>query len=163
MAKATITEWESQINGKDYKISYERIKGKHVVTVNGEPTTVKCGFMSAMIGFDEKFMIDGNEARLVIARNKPDIVVNGVFLQSGKEYIHRPAWAMGFALACVLIPIVSLGGALPILFGIGGATLCINVSRSSMSTLARVISCTFITLAAWILWFVMIVGFSMLQ
>jgi|AKZA01.1.fsa_nt_gi hypothetical protein len=157
-----ITEWESEIDGKYYKISHQKIKSKHVITVNESSVEIKDSFMNTIIGFDEKFTLDGMEARLVIENNKPDVVVNGVFLQSGKKYIQRPAWSLIFAVICMLIPIVSLGGALPFLLGGAGATLCVNVSKTSWSLAARVISCILFTLVAWLLWFYLMVGFSML-
>ena len=161
MGKAT--QWESQIDGKSYAFTHEKIKGKHIITANGAQSEIKGGFMSTMLGFDEGFTLDGREARLVIERNKPDVVVGGVYLQSGKQYVKRPAWVLAFAIICILIPIVSLGGALPALLGFAGAAICVSVSKSSLPAAARVALCVVITLLAWILWFVLLVGVSMLQ
>ena len=155
-----ITKWESQIDGTNYTFLHEKVKGIHILTVNGVKTDIKGGFMSMMLGFDEKFMLDGREARLVIEKNKPDVIIDGVYLQSGKQYVQRPAWVTVFAIICVLIPIVSLGGALPAILGFAGAALCVSVSKTSLPAALRLILCTVITLLAWIVWFLLIVGIS---
>jgi len=157
------TQWESKIDGKSYAFSHEKVKGRHILTANGLQTEIKGGFISALLGFDEKFTFEGREARLVIEKNKPDVIIDGVYLQSGKNYIKRPAWVLVFAIICILIPIVSLGGALPFVIGFLGATLCVSVSKSSLPTAARVILCLVITVIAWLLWFLLIIGISMLQ
>lgn len=62
-----------------------------------------------------------------------------------------PAWAYLFAGACGLIPIVALGGMIPIAIGLGGAGSCVSVARvSSMPVIARVLICLLITGACWI-------------
>jgi len=158
-----ITQWESQIDGRSYSFSHEKIKGKHVLTINGIPTEVKGSFMSSILGFDEGIVIDGKEARLVFEKNKPDVVVNNTYLQSGKVYVKRPAWVLAFAIACVLIPIVSLGGALPAVIGFGGVALCVSVSKSTWSTGIRVALCALITLLAWFAVFLLAIGVSMFR
>jgi len=160
--KRKITQWECQIDGRGYAFSHEKVKGKHVLTSNGVPIEIKGGFLSMILGFDETFMLDGKETRLVIEKNVPDVVADGVYTQSGKVYTQRPGWVLVFAILCLLIPIVSLGGAIPAVLGILGIAFCVSVSKSSMSVSARVIVCILITLAAWVLWFLLMVGISML-
>lgn len=154
--------WTSTINGVNYEFSYERVKGKHILTINGVPQVLKMGFMSAILGFDEAFDLNGLQARLVITKNQPDIVVNDTYLQSGKRYSPRPKWVLAFVILCVAIPIVSLGGAIPVLLGLVGAALCATISRSSVSTLIKVLLCIVTTLVAWVLWFLLLVGLSMI-
>ena len=146
--------WESIINQKNYTFSYQKIKGKHTLTVNGVSQTLKCGFMSALFGFDEEFNLDGTNARLVIEKKIPDIVVDDVYVQSGKKYIKRPKWVIVFVIICLLVPVVTIGGAIPALIGFGGAALCVSVSKSALSTAIRVVLCSFISLAAWILFLI---------
>jgi len=149
-------EWESTISGGRYTFSYEKIKRKHTLTVNGVPHVIKVGFLSAMLGIDEKFDLNGREARFVMVRGKPDVVVDDVHLQSGKPYVKRPTWAIVFAFICLAIPVVSLGGALPILLGLGGASLCIMVAKSTLPLAVRVMLAVIITIAAWVLLFVLL-------
>jgi len=152
--------WESVIYDKHYTFSYQK-KGR-VFTVNGFPQTLKTDFWSSLSGFDAGFVLDGIDARLVIEKNVPDVVVNNVFAHSGKKYVKRPAWAIVFAILCIAIPIVSLGGALPALIGFGGAAFCISISKSTLSTAVRVLLCTLLTLGAWLLSIVLIIGFNAL-
>ena len=63
-----------------------------------------------------------------------------------------PAWAWLFAAACALIPILSLGGALPGAIGIGGAGGCIGVARDAGKSVGlRVGICVAITAVCWAL------------
>ena len=68
-----------------------------------------------------------------------------------------PAWAWLFVVACVLIPIVSLGGAIPGAVGAGSAFLCVAVARNpGMSVAARLGACCAITAGAWLLFIVLV-------
>lgn len=148
-----IKEWKSEIEGKIYEFSLEKVKRSQVLTVNGIPIKIKPGFMSMILGFDEKFILDDKEARLVIERNKPDVVIDGFFLESGKKYIEPPIWVMAFVIICNLIVVVNLGGLLPAILGLSGGSLCLKVSRKSFPIVFRVLLCTVITVLAWSLWF----------
>jgi len=67
-----------------------------------------------------------------------------------------PGWAFALALACCMIPVVSLGGCGPIAIGLGGASLCITLSRIRwLPFLIRLPLCLAITGAAWLLFAVM--------
>ena len=87
-----IKEWKSEIEGKIYDFSLEKVKRSQVLTVNGIPIKIKPRFISMILGFDEKFILDDKEARLVIERNNSDVVIDGFFLESGKKYIEPPIW-----------------------------------------------------------------------
>ena len=150
-----LSQWESQIDGSNYSFSYEKVKGKHILTVNGTPMEIKSSFLSMFFGFDEAFMLDGREARLVVIKNTPDIVINETCVQSGKPHRKRPAWVIVFAVLCGLL--VILGGGLGALIGICGAAACIGVSRASLSTIARVLLCTLITIFTWFVWYILVI------
>lgn len=69
-----------------------------------------------------------------------------------------PGWAWVFAVACGIIPVLTLGGAIPGAIGFGGAGGCVSVARDdSRSVGARVGICSAITAGCWIL-FVVFVG-----
>lgn len=157
------TEWQSNINGQIYNFSHSIVLGKHNLTINGVSNTIKGSFFSSILGFDEPINFDGIEARLVVERKKPDIVVNGVYLQSQKPYIPRPKWSIVFVILCILIPIISLGGALPAVIGVVGALACVQISKTSLPVAARIALCILITAAAWVLWFVLIFAVAMAQ
>lgn len=162
MHMAKMTQWESPIYDRYYYFSHEFKKGKHILVANGVTIEMKNKFMNSFLGFDEPIQLDGIEARFVFEKNEPDIAINGVFMRSGKNYVKRPAWVLVFAILCALIPIISLGGAIPVLFGLGGISLCVITSKSSLPSAIRVILCTVITLAAWILTFVIAIGINQL-
>jgi hypothetical protein len=68
-----------------------------------------------------------------------------------------PAWAWLFAVACILIPIVSLGGAIPGAIGAGSAFACVAVARNhQMSTAARIGTCCAIAGGAWIVFIILV-------
>jgi len=67
-----------------------------------------------------------------------------------------PGWAWIFMILCVLIPVVSLGGAIPGVLGVGGAAGCAGLAKSrKMKKSMRVISCIELTVLCWELWFLM--------
>lgn len=61
-----------------------------------------------------------------------------------------PMWAWIFVVACVAIPVVSLGGAIPGALGGGGAFACYTVARRPTGAGTRVAACAGIVLACWL-------------
>src|SRR5262249_39322361 len=69
----------------------------------------------------------------------------GTPLRGGRSG-YTPGWAYLFAGACGLIPIVALGGMIPIAIGLGGAGSCVSVARlSTVPVLVGVLLCLLIT------------------
>jgi hypothetical protein len=63
-----------------------------------------------------------------------------------------PTWAYLFAVACGAIPVIALGGLVPIILGIGGASSCLGVARAqSVPVVLRLFACAAITAGAWFL------------
>jgi hypothetical protein len=61
-----------------------------------------------------------------------------------------PWWAVGFAVACGALPVVTRGGALWGALGFGAASLCLGVARAAARpVLARVALCALITALPW--------------
>jgi hypothetical protein len=72
-----------------------------------------------------------------------------------------PGWAYVFAVACGLIPVVALGGCVPIALGIGGAGGCLQVARSrSLPAVLRVVLCVGITFVCWVMFAMLIVAIA---
>jgi hypothetical protein len=70
-----------------------------------------------------------------------------------------PPWAWLFAVACGIIPVMTLGGAIPGGIGFGGAGGCLAIARDSSRPLpVRVLLCTGITLLCWGLLIVLVGG-----
>jgi hypothetical protein len=64
-----------------------------------------------------------------------------------------------FACACILIPIITLGGAIPGALGAGSAGGCVYVARNpAWSTLTRALICAAITVGAWIIFLAIIIA-----
>jgi len=62
----------------------------------------------------------------------------------------EPMWTYLFVVACGLIPVVMLGGIIPIMVGCGGAGGCLTVGRwGSLPRPLRFVICTLITVACW--------------
>jgi hypothetical protein len=70
-----------------------------------------------------------------------------------------PGWAYVFAGLCGLIPIVALGGCVPVAVGIGGASTCLGLSRlRRLPGAVRVIGCIAITGTAWVVFAAVLVA-----
>ena len=74
-------------------------------------------------------------------------------MDSKKTYVplkSMPWWTWIFMASCIAIPIVSLGGALPVLFALLGTIWCVRVSTSpKMNTIMKVLCCFGISALAW--------------
>ena len=69
---------------------------------------------------------------------------------------NTPRWAWTFMILCVLIPVVSLGGAIPGALGVGGAAGCASLAKSKkMKKSMKVVSCMELTFLCWELWLLM--------
>jgi hypothetical protein len=74
-----------------------------------------------------------------------------------------PAWGWFFAVACGIIPVLTLGGAIPTGVGLGGAQMCLTVARSrSLPGLVQVFLCLTITASCWIIVAATLVGLAIL-
>jgi len=77
-------------------------------------------------------------------------VSTATFVQA-KGGAPAPAWAYIFAAACMGIPLVTLGGAVPMGLGFGGAAGCMSIARNqTMSIGARLGLCALVTVGAWV-------------
>jgi hypothetical protein len=69
---------------------------------------------------------------------------------SGSAADPVPNWSWVFIVACAIIPIISLGGALPALIAVGGVSATLSVARFKRWSVAlRTAACTLIALACW--------------
>jgi hypothetical protein len=70
-----------------------------------------------------------------------------------------PWWGWAFAVGCALIPVLSLGGAIPAGIGFGGAGGCVAVARKAgMSTPVKALICGSILGACWIAFFALVMA-----
>lgn len=74
-----------------------------------------------------------------------------------------PPWAYVFAGLCGVIPVFTLGGALPMAIGFGGAGGCIGVARDDKKPVdLRVGLCLGITVLCWVLVIAIVGGLALL-
>ena len=75
-----------------------------------------------------------------------------------------PRWAWAFVLACLAIPISTLGSLIWLAMGAASAFACTNVARDETRPLkTRLMQCGAITLICWILFLLIVSGVSRLQ
>jgi hypothetical protein len=75
-----------------------------------------------------------------------------------------PRWVWAFAIACGVIPVVTLGGAIPGALGLGSAGVCLAVGRSaSLSTTAKIGTCAAIVIGSWLFLVLLWVGLGMFR
>lgn len=72
-----------------------------------------------------------------------------------------PAWAWIFVAACVAIPVVALGGAIPGALGAGGAGACFQIAKAQkLSAALRAAICVAVTAGCWAVFVLMIASFT---
>lgn len=68
-----------------------------------------------------------------------------------RDAVETPGWAWVFVGACGIIPVLTLGGAVPVMLGFGGASVCLKTARSrGLDGLSKVVVCVAVTAAAWV-------------
>ena len=138
--------WQSVINGKTYTFSYHQKSSEHHLSVNGVTHTARQRLTHMVLDFDEPLRFDGIDARFVIENKTPDVVVDGVYLRSGKTYRPRPIWAPILALICFAVPFIMSGELVSIVLGFAGAVLCIRISKSALPSVLRFLLCALFAL-----------------
>jgi len=161
-----IQEWNVEIEGQQYEIIYKPNiwSGKNNLTVNGEETVLKSKGLQALAGIDAPIDVGGKKLQFVRVGQKADIAMDGTYLDSKKEYkpIGKvPWWGWVFAVLTIAIPIVSGGGAFPAMIGFVAAIGCIRVSvQLQMKTVVKAFICFGITILAWLLLVLVVLGIS---
>ena len=100
-------------------------------------------------------MLEGKRSPLILD-DGPDgsRKLNGVTLSKGidlKElFTQLPGWAWPLVALCLFIPVVTVGGALPVALGIAAALSCATTAKdTTRPPRTRVLLCVGITLFAW--------------
>lgn len=148
-------QWSVNIDGANYQITFtpNQWSGKHKLEVNGKQVELQKSPFQTFTGMDRPLKLGNKECRFVIIGNMVDIAVDGAYIESKKPYVPLksiPWWSWIFVFACIAIPIVALGGALPVVIAMFGAIYCVRVSVSPYTkTSKKVLSCIGITALAW--------------
>ncbi len=72
-------------------------------------------------------------------------------VETGGEALPEvPRWGWGFVLACAIIPVLTVGGLVPVVIGVAGATSCYRISRDgTVPPRGRMLRCAGVTAACW--------------
>jgi len=144
-------EWESEIYGQMYQFSYQKKKGEHILSINGQE--LQPHFSAKAVGdyfgmAAHNFWFYDKNATLIVSFNgQPDIVIDGVRVRTGKRWVKTPGWTWVFI--GLLVPLLFLGGAIGGMIGAVAAGLVVSVSQKAMSTVARVFICIGVLISAW--------------
>lgn len=150
-----MNHWGAEINGIHYDIVFtpHPWSGKHELTINGYPVELQRPTFGSLRGIDQTIMLGGIECHFVLIGNKADFAVGGTYIDSQKPYMplkSTPWWAYIFMVACIALPVSTLGGALPVVLGILGFTGCLRISiNPTRKTAASVFACLGLTLLVW--------------
>lgn len=149
--------WIVTINGMQNTVIFipNQWSGKHKLMINGKEVALKKSPFQAFVGLDQPINIAGKECRFVLIGNKADIAIDGTYIDSNKAYVplkSMPWWAWIFIISCIAVPIVSLGGALPVVIALLCSIWCVRVSVSpNIKTTIKLLCCLGIAALAWTL------------
>lgn len=140
---------------------------KYLVDLNGQPYyTYKVGTASYWLGHNEDFPINLGDRQMILAvrKRKIRLVENGYYLDNGEPFAPvapLPKWVWIFVALNVLIPIISVGGAINILIALLGVSICAAAARNQKFSFGAKIGVSIAgTVAAWAIWivFALLVG-----
>lgn len=171
-------QWNLQIDGQPWAIAFEHstLTDKRSLQVNGEkikPTKGSGNLFDA--GAEVHFPV-GSHACVVLIKTGGmtaayELVIDGVSAETGQPVDVAavaaaqaglpPAWAWIFICACLAVPMITLGGLIPMVVGGGGAGACYGAAKSTdMGLGSRVGICTAITAGCWAILVVMLFVFA---
>jgi len=147
--------WKVQLEDTTHEIVIKKdlIFNKHKLIIDGKEMILSNSLKNTWIGIDKLILIGNKEAIFTRRGSKFDIAIDGIYIDSKKEYVPLDKmqwWSWIFVGLCLLIPIVALGGILPVIFGIYGAMLCVQTSTNPrMKVATKILLNTLITAFAW--------------
>lgn len=144
--------WEVSIDGINHQVHFtqaSKVKDCRLAVDNLPVSIYETGEKT----IDQPFQIGNKECRLVMAR-KADLVVDGRLLSNGQKYTpiqKKPWWSWLFFALNLLIPIIAMGGIIPVLLGVGGISLCMGQFQAFHEKKSRqqILCCTGITALMW--------------
>lgn len=128
-------------------------RGKPFLMVNGMTVPVEKSSVTPFVGIDQPFWLGERECHLVVRGNKPELSVDGRFVENGRMYEplqKLPWWTFVFILACMGVPVVSMGGVIPSMLAVVGVLGCVGaIQHRTLSKVGRFCLCFLITAATW--------------
>lgn len=150
-------------NGKKHVIvAMASMSGREVVSQDGRELVNKMSFSFRSL---HVIPIPGRDVKVRMALGswlmpKATLLVDGVNVDetpvpgvtaASVAAVPLPPWGYAFVGACVLIPILSRGGAIPGALGAGAAAGCVSVLQGPGSTGMKAAKCAGITVVAYVL------------
>ena len=142
------------LTGEDIEYSINAFVGTESLLVDGEKQKLKNKL------FGGRHEVPLKDGRSVVLITKPNFgLAPGVQLFVGDKEInpnngpakrHPPGWVWTFVVICMVIPIITVGGAVPAAIGVSGALGCISVSRSKLAAGMRVFLCIVVSSTTWL-------------
>lgn len=166
--KDNTREWIFEAGDKKHKISFtpKFWTGRHELWVDGARTPVEREPFRSLMGIDQSIDLGDRVCRLVWTGGQADLAVDGVFLDSGRPYrpMKLPRWSWPFIILCLLIPLVAMGGGIPIIIGLLGAYGCVRAAVGGNRTKKqRVLLSAGIVLLAWVVFGLMFFAVALLR
>lgn len=160
----TTRTWKVELEDGAHTVQLEHgyFSGKRTISVDGQPVvqTAKASHAAFDVGSQQAFTVAGHpcEVRIETPNGltyRYDLIVDGRSVTTGQAVGARlpmPTWAWIFIVLCGLIPVVTLGGIIPIILGVGGAFGCRAIASNPGDSQARRIgACLALTVTAWVL------------
>lgn len=152
--------WTVQLEDGTHTVDLDKrwASGKRIIRADGQ-IVLETERVWMDTGSDDEFQLGSHECVVHRRTNgftgSYDLSIDGRSVQTGKSVakLHdMPKWMWIFIVACGIIPVLTLGGVVPLLIGLGGASGCVAVSRHpTRSTRAKAAWATGITIVAWVL------------
>jgi uncharacterized protein YacL (UPF0231 family) len=85
--------WDVTIDGENHRVSCNLAGNKYQIWVDDEELTVvyRQSHRQMRNGLEREFSIGGKKCLFVVWDEKPDLVVEGMLLKSGKDYFQEKA------------------------------------------------------------------------
>lgn len=139
-----------------------RLKGKSSFKLDGVDVTVRWRVKLDFPGTLPDYAVLEYKGHLLAEANGKRDMLRGGKQNNDNEDV--PKWAWVFMGACALIPIVSLGGAIPFVAGGFGFLTCRDISKNlSRPTSINVILCAGVTVAMWVAVIAVVGGLAILM
>lgn len=153
--------WTFQLEDGTHRVELEHgyWSGKRRVLIDGVPREETAKVVHALMdqGSDHTFEFNEHTITICIRTNgltfSYDLVLDGTSVRTGRPVVNpgtTPTWAWVFMVACGIIPVLTLGGAVPTAIGVGGAAGCRKIARGASHSGVRIGLCLLVTVACWL-------------
>jgi hypothetical protein len=154
--------WQIWLDGQPNEVRVKPgfLGGLSAIQINGMPVPKKSGIASSIPGsiIEHPFMLGRYPTvlrqKVGLWKTSYDVVINGYSVEEqgmARPIVPMPVWAWIFFVACLAIPVITLGGAIPVvlgLFGAGGSSWAARNQDWNIPT--RIAACVGITVLAWV-------------